>query len=210
MNSALPMPVPNVSIMTTPRSPRPAPKRISATPAASASSGKGQLQTEGLVVVSGPAAGRTDKQVLQALVEEFGVPEQHKFGLLHRIRVAEALVDADKRFQMLRIRLLALSALVHLFPEDVSQSKIFLYEPDLSHRLVDIVMAADISRDLQAIAIGGLEAIAHLRGHLSEVMSGLNATANLGPLMSILRKTLAALDTDGKHNGRDGASPLSH
>lgn len=85
-----------------------------------------------------------------------------------------------------------------MFPEDVSQSKIFLYEPDLSQKLVDIIGAADLPRDLQTVSMSTLEAIGRLRGHLSEVMNSLNATANHGPLMFLLRKTLAALDSDSE------------
>lgn len=167
------------------------------TPVPGKPSGASGPPAEGLVLVTGPISDRPDKQILQSLVEEFSVPEQHNFALLHRIRVTRALQHPDARLQMLRIRVLALSALVQLFPEDVSQSKIFLYEPGLSQRLVDIAVAPDVSRDLQVVALSTLEAIARLRGHLSEVISALNATSNLGPLMSLLRKTLAALDSDG-------------
>lgn len=67
--------------------------------------------TEGMVLVTGPVSGKSDRQILLALVDEFAVPEHQKFALLHRIRVTKAIVDPDKRLQMLRIRLLAIGAL---------------------------------------------------------------------------------------------------
>jgi E3 ubiquitin-protein ligase HUWE1 len=56
------------------------------------------------------------------------------------------------------------------------------------------------------VAIGTLEAIARLRGRLTEVMTALNATANHGPLMFLLRKTLASLDLDGECLSRNQTS----
>lgn len=181
------------------------------------------ILSEGMVVVTGSVVGKSDKELLAELLEEYKVPKEHKFGMLNRIRVTMALQDPAKRLQMLRIRLYAIGALgeleldfaiffahffnapdmyfsrcsvpVQLFPEDVSQSKIFLYEPDLAQRLVDIVMAGDATpRSVQIAAVIALEAIAKLRGHLSEVMTALSATTNHGPMMLLLRKTLASLD----------------
>ncbi|KAI9021182.1 hypothetical protein DFJ74DRAFT_607013, partial [Hyaloraphidium curvatum] len=164
---------------------------------ASTSSSKGLMPAqEGLVLVTGHVGEKTDRQLFQSLADEYGVPEQHKFGLLHSIRVTLALGDAERRLQMLRTRLLAISTLVQLYPEDVSQTKLFLYEPDLSQRLVDIAMAEkEVPKSVQIVAISTLEAIARLRGHLSEVMAALNASANHGPLMILFRKTLSGLES---------------
>ncbi|KAJ3416767.1 hypothetical protein HDV05_000141 [Chytridiales sp. JEL 0842] len=82
-------------------------------------------------------------------------------------------------------------------PEDIVQSKIFLYEPDLARKLSDLLQSnSKSSIVLQTAALYALEGMLKHRSHVTEVLTALNASANHGLLMFLIRKLLRSLETD--------------
>ncbi|KAJ3065070.1 hypothetical protein HDU99_004281, partial [Rhizoclosmatium hyalinum] len=99
---------------------------------------------EGLVNIHVPnvyQSGLTEKEFIDWVVKEYGVPESQWFGVVHRVRVAFARKNRRVREELLRARVLALCVCACLLPEDVCQSKFFLYEPDLPAVLAEIAGA---------------------------------------------------------------------
>ncbi|RKO93186.1 hypothetical protein BDK51DRAFT_2244, partial [Blyttiomyces helicus] len=108
-----------------------------------------------------------------------------------RIRVAVGIASPDVRRKLVIVRLLAIAIYVNVVTEDVAQTKLFLYEPDLCQKIADLLQPErNISFDIQTAAIYALDCIAHYRGRLGEVLTALNASANHGALMYTLRKII--------------------
>lgn len=84
------------------------------------SSSKGQtdpLEQEGMTTINlgnVNESGKAATDVLMDAMELYRVPQEEKLRLLQRIRVGMAIRDANKRRQMLRIRLLAIGVLSKL------------------------------------------------------------------------------------------------
>ncbi|KAI8817902.1 uncharacterized protein EV422DRAFT_196979 [Fimicolochytrium jonesii] len=160
-----------------------------------------EKQTDGLVVINVPdvaGAGKTDRELFMELAEQYRVPEEHKFSLLQKIRLAMAMGDLHSRRKMLTIRILAVAVLVILGSEDTIQSKLFTFEPDLIQRLADMLQkdlgSTSEVQELQAASLYALDSLAHHRARLSEILTAVNASANHGILMFVLRKVITSLD----------------
>jgi E3 ubiquitin-protein ligase HUWE1 len=55
--------------------------------------------------------GKSATDILADAVEEYGIPEDDRLALLHKIRVAQAMRDPDARRRMLLLRLLTIAIL---------------------------------------------------------------------------------------------------
>ncbi|KAJ3049458.1 hypothetical protein HK097_009550, partial [Rhizophlyctis rosea] len=142
-------------------------------------------------------AGKSAGEVFSGVVEEYDVPEEQRFALFQKVRVAWAVGDKEERRKAVVARVNAIAVLALLVPEDVAQSKIFLYEPDLVQKLADVCQAdKGLPYELQIAALHALDGLSNYRSKLSEVLTAVNASANHGILMHILRKTITEVEKD--------------
>lgn len=114
-------------------------------------------------------SSKSATEELADAVDAHRIPNTERISLLQRIRVAKAVSDVEKRRQMLRVRLLAVSLLgeynqqildvlrmitcqssdpvlpslcassVHTSSDSYAESTIFLYEPDFIAQVADLV-----------------------------------------------------------------------
>ncbi|GAA6031536.1 hypothetical protein JCM8097_006506 [Rhodosporidiobolus ruineniae] len=172
-----------------------------ATPSAPSASTSSKPQ-EGLTSIHLPNLRTTSSStidILLDLVSTYQVPESDRLDLLQKIRISKALCGTPaERQQLLIVRLLALSVFAHAQPEQVAQSKVFLYEPELVPQLAELVHPErrDIPIEVKAAALYALEAFARYKGKTLEVASALNASVSHGVLMELVRMTVADLDSD--------------
>lgn len=71
-------------------------------------------QLDGLTVIHIPdisSLGRSEMEIFTDLVEQYKVPEEHKYHLLHKIRLALGIGETGIRRKLLTVRLLAISVL---------------------------------------------------------------------------------------------------
>ena len=88
---------------------------------------------------------------------------------------------------------------MHTTNEAVSQSIVFLYEPDFIAQLADLVHPDhEIPISLRTVALLTLDTVSRIRSKAGEVTSALSVSVNHGTLMSILRKL--ASDVQAKHS----------
>ncbi|KAJ9104930.1 hypothetical protein QFC19_003725 [Naganishia cerealis] len=98
---------------------------------------------------------------------------------------------------MLEIRLAALATYLYLTPEEKAQTELFLYEPNMVAQLADIVNPnSHVSDRIIAPAFMALDACAHYRYKITEVMSALNANVAHGILMNCYREVVRRLATE--------------
>ncbi|KAF8929383.1 hypothetical protein BGZ58_008999, partial [Dissophora ornata] len=156
--------------------------------------------SEGMIViqVSDPGQlGASDYEILQHLIEEYKVPEEHQFQLLSRIRIATGISRPKCRRQLLIIRILAIAVMSHVLSEAVVTEKFFAFEPEIIQSLTDLIHPDhNIPFDLQTVTLFALDGIAHLRTKQPDVLSAINASASHGVLLYALRKIVAGLDTE--------------
>ncbi|KAI8808084.1 hypothetical protein BJ742DRAFT_290342 [Cladochytrium replicatum] len=162
--------------------------------------------TDGLVSISAPnlpSTGKSEADLYEELKETNHIPQEHHFRLFHKIRVAMGLSDPAMRHKLLILRILAIAVVVNLIGEDVAQTKIFLYEPDLIQKLADL-LHSDSERsqtnrstyELETAALYALDNISRYRGKLGEVLTTVNASATHGILMFIVRRVITKLDSE--------------
>jgi E3 ubiquitin-protein ligase HUWE1 len=87
--------------------------------------------------------------------------------------------------------------------EDAALTTVFLYEPDLVAKIAELLKSpSNVDSRIQAAAAYALDACAHHRSKLSEVLSGLSANLNHGIFFSALRHMSDSLmkDSGGECN----------
>ncbi|KAI7900225.1 uncharacterized protein BX663DRAFT_554130 [Cokeromyces recurvatus] len=130
----------------------------------------------------------TDHELFWQLADEH-MPKIYHFELLNRIRMINHATERSVREQLLIIRFLLITIIVHTMPETIAQNKIFIYEPHLVSQLVQLITYDnDISIDIQTYALYTLRGIAMHRAKITEVLTAFNASANHGILLHILRQ----------------------
>lgn len=147
---------------------------------------------------------------IHALVAQFpsDLPEPSKYELLHRIRIAKALVGSpEDRQRALSVRLLAILNLINIHPEAVFVEKVLRHDIDetrrfqLAYQLADLIHptadgAVPVPIPVQSIALSLLEALSGLQCRFGDVVSALNATVNHGILLYVMRTAVAGMKED--------------
>ncbi|KAG0215073.1 hypothetical protein BGX33_001508 [Mortierella sp. NVP41] len=155
--------------------------------------------SEGLVVIQVPdpqQLGATDYEILNRLIQDYKVPEEHHFQLLSRIRIATAIRDPKRRQQLLLIRILAIAVMSHVLSEAVIVEKFFAFEPEIIQSLTDLIHPDHrVPYPVQTVALFALDGLAHLRNRHQDVLTAINASASHGVLMYALRKVVTGLDS---------------
>ncbi|CAG8511149.1 8932_t:CDS:10, partial [Scutellospora calospora] len=158
----------------------------------SASSSGGTKTGEGVTLISinnVRQLGETDMNILNNVVQDYNIPEEFHFALLNRIRIVTSIPLTEARRRLLIIRLLAVAIMAHVIPEHVAQSKLFLYEPDIVANLAKLVHPdRNVPFDIQTVALYALDGISRYRSKLGEVLTAINASANHGILLYVLRR----------------------
>ncbi|KAF9918729.1 hypothetical protein BX616_006259 [Lobosporangium transversale] len=179
---------------------RPSNSAVSSTvhPPSNASSNATSSTNEGMVVIQVSdlsQMGSSDYGILQHLVDEYKVPEEHHFQLLSRIRIATGITDPKHRKQLLLIRILAIAVMSHVLPENVALEKFFAFEPEIIQSLTDLIHPDhNVPFNLQTVALFAIDGLAHLRSKQLEVLAAVNASASHGVLLYALRKIVTNID----------------
>ena len=136
---------------------------------------------------------KTVMSILADAIEMHNIPDDAKFELMCRIRVAQALChgnDGDRE-KLVIVRALAIAIFCHTHNEAQALSTLFLPEPDLATHLAELLqLDRGIPTAVQTAAIAALDGAARYRGKIQEVLAAVNAGVNHGTLMSLLRKTV--------------------
>lgn len=137
---------------------------------------------------------RSDVDILADIIDKYSVPETEKFELMCRTRAAIVLKHGNEgeREKLVVVRLLAIAIFGHTHPETQATSSLFLYEPDLINHIAELLQVdKDVPVSVQTAAIAALDALAHYRNRIQEVLTAVNAGVNHGILMALIRKTVA-------------------
>ncbi|MCJ1384030.1 hypothetical protein MMC17_007145 [Xylographa soralifera] len=133
------------------------------------------------------------------------LPKASRYDFLSRIRVAKALTQSlHSRRQILSIRILAITNLAYIYPEEQFQQRILQQDSDeprrlqLAYQLAELIHPpgngkAGIPLVLKTIALGALEALSKHKHRAADVCTALSVNVNHGVLLYILRKTVADL-----------------
>ncbi|KAK7057165.1 hypothetical protein R3P38DRAFT_3252330 [Favolaschia claudopus] len=164
------------------------PRKGSAAPTTTVSSAV-SIHIENAVLQS-----KSDVDILADIVEKYSVPEAEKFELMCRIRAAIVLKHGNEteREKLVVVRLLAIGIFGHTHTEAQATTSLFLYEPDLINHVAELLQTdKSIPVSVQTAAIAALDALAHYRNRIQEVLTAVNAGVNHGLLMALIRKTVA-------------------
>ncbi|KAJ1770309.1 E3 ubiquitin-protein ligase tom1, partial [Coemansia sp. RSA 1843] len=159
--------------------------------------------SEGLVTIDVPvdelcqdASDSIHKQAEQAfskLVARFKVSQAHQYELRHRIYVALSFARGDShlRLSLLRARIHAATVLSQLMNEQEFKNLFLSREPNFTSDIITLLQPEiHAPLGLQTAVLLALEGLLKQRREVSGAYVSLNASANHGVLMFILRKAL--------------------
>ncbi|QRV79604.1 E3 ubiquitin-protein ligase HUWE1 [Ceratobasidium sp. AG-Ba] len=136
-------------------------------------------------------------QIVAEAVEKYEVPEEEVFELMCRVRIARVLGPGQEssREKVACARLLAIAIYAHTQSESSAQQQLFLYEPDLTQHLAELIHHdRNVPISVQTAAVHALDGIARYRHRSTEVLAAVNANVSHGILMGALRKTIADIN----------------
>ncbi|KAG8764160.1 hypothetical protein FRC11_003016 [Ceratobasidium sp. 423] len=136
---------------------------------------------------------KDDMQIVAEAVKQYDIPDEEVFELLCRIRIARILGSNQEsaREKLACARLLAIAIFAHTQSETLAQQQLFLYEPDLTQHLAELIHPdRNIPVSVQVAAVNALDGIARYRHRSAEVLAAVNANVSHGILMGSLRKAV--------------------
>ncbi|KZO98855.1 hypothetical protein CALVIDRAFT_495662 [Calocera viscosa TUFC12733] len=140
---------------------------------------------------------RPTADIVAAAIEKYGVPDEHRFELLHRVRLARALGASEERLQdrekLAVVRLLSVAIFCHTHVEALAQNSLFLPDPTLISNVAECLQPR-IPAQIQVAALAALDGLARYKNRITEVMGAINAGVSHGILMSTLRRAVAELE----------------
>ncbi|RKF57434.1 putative e3 ubiquitin-protein ligase [Golovinomyces cichoracearum] len=135
-----------------------------------------------------------------------GLPKELQYELLTKLRVARALtLSLETRRKIISIRLLAITNLAYIYPENVFQDLIMKQDSEEPRRLQLIYQLAElvhpptgadveVPRSLQSLAFSALEALQNHQNKVSDICAALNTNVNHGVLLYVTRKAVAEME----------------
>ncbi|KAA8911552.1 DNA binding protein [Sphaerosporella brunnea] len=172
-----------------------------------------ELVTGGLQTLEVPLSRIKESPNLEEIVKSTlpDLPTDSHYDFLHRLRVAAALSgDIETRRKILAVRILALTNLAYVYNEQQFAMKILILDQDeprrlqLAYQLAELVQGGDrpgkggeVPRWLQALALGGLEALARHKSKTADVCAALSVNVNHGVLLYLMRKAVVELSVEG-------------
>ncbi|KAG1775444.1 hypothetical protein EV702DRAFT_1280045 [Suillus placidus] len=137
-------------------------------------------------------------EIMADVLETHPLNNDDKFELLCRVRSAKALASGNEtmREELVVIRLICIAIYGHTHSETQASSTLFLYEPDLTTHIAELLqLDRGVSIPVQTAAISALDSIARYRGKVTEVLGAVNAAVNHGIIMALLRKTIVEVNS---------------
>ncbi|KAJ2695632.1 E3 ubiquitin-protein ligase tom1 [Coemansia sp. RSA 1285] len=137
------------------------------------------------------------EQAFSKLVAKYKVSSAHHYELRHRIYVALAFArgDSQLRFLLLRARINAATVLSQLMTEQEFKNMFLSREPNFTSDIITLLQPeVHAPLSLQTTVLLALEGLLKQRREVSGAYVSLNASANHGVLMFILRKALSTAD----------------
>ncbi|CAE6470636.1 unnamed protein product [Rhizoctonia solani] len=136
---------------------------------------------------------KDDMQIVAEAVQKYEIPDEEVFELLCRVRIARILGPNQEsaREKLACARLLAIAIFAHTQSESLAQQQLFLYEPDLTQHLAELIHHdRNVPVSVQIAAVNALDGIARYRHRSTEVLTAVNANVSHGILMGSLRKAV--------------------
>lgn len=155
-----------------------------------ATPGQAEGPTEGAVSVAIRDLRGTVQEKLAEVDRSYMSPEE-LFELFHRVRIGLAFGSTDARRRCVTCRLLAVACYAHTVPEATASTQLFLYEPALVQHIASLISSSDPW--VTATALYALEALAHYRTHLQEVLTAVSASVSHGILLQTLQDMVEQL-----------------
>ncbi|CUA66624.1 E3 ubiquitin-protein ligase HUWE1 [Rhizoctonia solani] len=143
---------------------------------------------------------KNDMQIVEEAIQKCDIPDEEVFELLCRVRIARILGPNQEsaREKLACARLLAIAIFAHTQSESLAQQQLFLYEPDLTQHLAELIHHdRNVPVSVQVAAVNALDGIARYRHRSTEVLTAVNANVSHGILMGSLRKSVEEI---GKPN----------
>jgi E3 ubiquitin-protein ligase HUWE1 len=98
-------------------------------------------------------------------------------------------------------------SVAYLVEENKADSQLFFFEPSLITHLTEMLsLERQVPFAVQTSVLSALEALSFYRNRLNEILTGLNAGANHGALMFLLRRVASNLDSDQRKRFFHGSS----
>lgn len=146
---------------------------------------------------------------MHALLQEniAGLPQESRYELLTKLRVADALTSSlETRRQLLAIRLLAITNMAYINGESVFIENVLKQDGEeprrlqLTSQLAELVhppAEGDVAvpRPLQTIAFLALDALSQHQTKYTDVCGALNTNVNHGVLLYVIRKAVAGMSS---------------
>ncbi|TQS38085.1 hypothetical protein Golomagni_01418 [Golovinomyces magnicellulatus] len=135
-----------------------------------------------------------------------GLPKELQYELLTKLRIARALTSSlETRRKIISIRLLAITNLAYIYPENIFQDLIMKQDSEEPRRLQLIYQLAElvhpptgadveVPRSLQSLAFSALEALQNHQNKVSDICAALNTNVNHGVLLYVTRKAVAEME----------------
>ncbi|KAG4304837.1 hypothetical protein PORY_001890 [Pneumocystis oryctolagi] len=141
---------------------------------------------------------RQVEDIFSDAISTYNIPTANYFDLMLRIRFAKYVYDKKKRQQLVCIKILAIAVLAYTVQEHVLHSRFFIFEPDIIINLAQLIHPDNkISKEIEIASFYALEALAHHRPKLMDVLLALNASVNHGILMYVFRTMIIELENSG-------------
>jgi len=143
-----------------------------------------------------------------------GMPPETQYELLTKLRVASALTTSlETRRQMLSVRLLAITNLAYIHPENTFLESVLKQDSEEPRRLQLVYQLAELVHppadgdiavplELQTLAMSALDAISQHATKFTDVCAALNTNVNHGVLLYVVRKAVAEMANDDDFNNK--------
>ncbi|GAO46185.1 hypothetical protein G7K_0422-t1 [Saitoella complicata NRRL Y-17804] len=133
--------------------------------------------------------------VVQDIISQNKLSEKSHFALLLKTRLVASINDVPTRLTLFQCRVLAIACFTYVAQENVFTSRFLVTEPEIVQQLAELVHPdRKVDRVVQTSVFYALEAIAHHRPKLGDVLSSLNASVNHGVLLYIIRRAIHDLE----------------
>ena len=153
---------------------------------------------------------KSTEELMKSLMPS--VPEGSHYDLLNRIRFLKALLESESsRRQILAVRILSVTNLAYIYPENLFEQSLLQQDSDQPRHLQLVEQLRRLIHDpendkqkvpieVRTIALGALEALLKHKSRTADVVSALGINVSHGTLLHILRQAVADLDSDDPTN----------
>ncbi|RMD41756.1 hypothetical protein DV735_g3371, partial [Chaetothyriales sp. CBS 134920] len=207
------VPAPSLVTSSAPATPSPLRQQISATQDAETTAQSDQKPAEASfwpkLIEYTPAelANTTIEKVLETIPAD--LPPEQQYELLHKLRVAYALMSSPQsRQDLLAVRILAINALANVFGsgdiyrELLSHDSGAIKPQELVKQLVSLIQEPrrgeqPIRRYMQTLSMETLGVLAHHKLFAGDIIAALGASSRSGLLLRLTRRGLKDIEQDG-------------